>query len=128
MEIGTGSGYQAAILSLLAAEVWTIEIVEPLAARARALLQDLEYANVHVRVGDGSLGWPEHAPFDRIIVTAAAPSVPQALIDQLGDPGILVAPIGPPWGQELVRSSKIGGAIRKSLLEPVAFVPLTHAP
>lgn len=126
LEIGTGSGYQAAILSLLASEVFTVEIVAPLGESARTILEELGYSNVHVRIGDGSLGWIEHAPFDRIIVTAAAPSIPKALADQLADPGILVAPIGPVWGQELVRVDKSNGHLVQSTMEPVAFVPLTH--
>jgi protein-L-isoaspartate(D-aspartate) O-methyltransferase len=94
LEIGTGSGYQAAVLSLLAASVYTIEIVPALGERATKTLGNLGYANVHVRIGDGYTGWPEEAPFDRVILTAAPPRVPQALLDQLAEKGILVAPVG----------------------------------
>ena len=127
LEIGTGSGYQAALLSLLAAEVFTIEIVAPLAERAEGILDDLGFANVHVRAGDGSLGWSEHAPFDRVIVTAATPFVPQPLFEQLADSGVLIAPVGAEWGQELVRFEKHGWRVTTTVLEPVAFVPLTHS-
>jgi protein-L-isoaspartate(D-aspartate) O-methyltransferase len=94
LEIGTGSGYQAAVLAEIVAEVYTIEIVASLAARARDVLRDLEYENVHVRAGDGYAGWPEHAPFDAIILTAAPDRVPQPLIDQLAPGGRLVVPEG----------------------------------
>jgi protein-L-isoaspartate(D-aspartate) O-methyltransferase len=126
LEVGTGSGYQAAVLSLLAAEVFTIEIVVPLAQRAQRILEDLRYTNVHVRAGDGSLGWSEHAPFDRVIVTAATPFVPHRLFEQLADSGMLIAPVGPEWGQELVRFEKHGARFTKTVMQPVAFVPLTH--
>jgi len=125
LEIGTGSGYQAAVLSLLAKEVYTIEIVPELGERAEKRLRDLGYANVHVRVGDGYAGWPEHAPFDRIIVTAAPPEVPKALLEQLAEGGILVAPVGEQWRtQWLVRLKKENGHITEERLEPVQFVPM----
>ena len=125
LEIGTGSGYQAAILSLLAREVYTIEIVPQLAEQARERLERLGYANVHVLAGDGYKGWPEHAPFDRIIVTAAPETVPQALLDQLADGGILVAPIGPTETvQELMRYRKSGGHVASEDLGAVRFVPM----
>jgi protein-L-isoaspartate(D-aspartate) O-methyltransferase len=127
LEIGTGSGYQAAVLALLARDVYTIEIVEPLGERARAILAELGYANVHVRIGDGHAGWPEHAPFDRILLTACSPAVPQALFDQLGDGGVLVAPVGTPRSQNLLRYEKSGADVRAVSLGPVAFVPLTRA-
>ncbi len=94
LEIGAGSGYQAAVLGKLAKEVFTIERIEPLAERAKAKLAELGYDNVHVRFGDGYLGWPEEAPFDRILVTAAPPEIPAALIEQLAPDGRLVAPVG----------------------------------
>ena len=109
LEIGTGSGYQTAILSKLAQEVYTIERHEPLASSAAKRLTELGYRNVHFRVGDGSLGWPEQAPFDRIMVTAGAPSVPESLCDQLKDGGILAIPIGGERDQELVVVEKAGG-------------------
>ena len=124
LEIGTGSGYQAAVLGELAAEVFTIEIVAPLAARAEKTLAELGYQNVHVRAGDGYRGWPEHAPFDAIIVTAAPDHVPQPLINQLKVGGRLILPVGD-WLQELVVIDKTSsGTTRRSVL-PVRFVPMT---
>jgi len=124
LEIGTGSGYQAAILSLLAKDVYTIECIATLAARAERVLKELGYVNVMVKVGDGTLGLEEYAPFDAIIVTAAAPNVPQPLIEQLGDGGRLVAPIGPIWSQMLIKVKRRGGDIFVEHLTTVAFVPL----
>jgi protein-L-isoaspartate(D-aspartate) O-methyltransferase len=124
LEIGTGSGYQAAVLAVLAAEVFSIEFFPDLAARSSEILEKLGYDNVHVRAGDGTRGWPEHAPFDRIIATAAAPGIPPAWFDQLGDPGVLVAPVESTWGQELVRYRKRSGRIERDHLGPVWFVPL----
>ena len=126
LEIGTGSGYQSAILSLLAKEVYSIEIVEPLARSARAKLADLGYDRVQVRIGDGYRGWPEKAPFDVIILTASPPQIPQALIDQLGDGGILVAPEGD-YSQQLVKIVKRGGTVTKRTITYVRFVPMIHA-
>jgi len=125
LEVGTGSGYQAAILSLLASEVYTIEIVKELAEEARIRLPRLGYANVHVRAGDGYKGWPEQAPFDRILVTAAPDELPQALIDQLADGGVLVAPVGSNdrW-QRLLRYRKTGKRISSEDLGAVRFVPM----
>ena len=94
MEIGTGSGYQAAILAEIVPEVYTIEILPRLEERAAAVLGRLGYRNIHLRVGDGYMGWPEHAPFDRIIVTAAPEEIPEPLLDQLNEGGLLIAPIG----------------------------------
>ena len=124
LEIGTGSGYQAAILGWLAKEVYTIERIEPLAARASALLQSLGFDNVHVRVGNGTLGLPEEAPFDRILVTAGAPAVPPSLIEQLDLEGILVAPIGDKWTQDLTIIIKEKGGMTVKRGVPCVFVPL----
>jgi protein-L-isoaspartate(D-aspartate) O-methyltransferase len=124
LEVGTGSGYQAAILSRLAKQVYTIERVEGLAQCAEQVLQDLDYRNVLVRIGDGGYGWPEAAPFDAIIITAAAPEVPPPLIVQLAEDAPLVAPVGPAGYQELVRLYKRGDQTRLERLVPVAFVPL----
>jgi protein-L-isoaspartate(D-aspartate) O-methyltransferase len=124
LEIGTGSGYQAAILSLLAKDVYTIERIAALAEGAERVLKELGYTNVMVKVGDGTLGWEEYAPFDAIIITAAAPNVPQPLIEQLGDGGRLVAPIGPIWSQLLVKVRRKGKDLIVEHLTAVAFVPL----
>ncbi|MCD6553707.1 MAG: protein-L-isoaspartate O-methyltransferase [Chloroflexi bacterium] len=124
LEIGTGSGYQAAILGLLAREVYTVERLPHLARNAEEVLRQLGYTNVHIRVGDGTLGWPEHAPYEAIIVTAASPEVPSPLLDQLADGGRLVVPIGPRWTQTLVRVRREGDKFRKEYLTSVAFVPL----
>jgi protein-L-isoaspartate(D-aspartate) O-methyltransferase len=125
LEIGTGSGYQAAVLSALAKEVFSIEIVEPLGKSAAKKLKDLGHANVTVRIGDGYRGWPEEAPFDVIILTAAPPAIPQTLIDQLADGGVLVAPEGD-LTQELVTLKKKNGAIVKQTVTYVRFVPMVH--
>ena len=124
LEIGTGSGYQAAILSLLASEVFSIEIVEPLAKESRTLLEQLGYRNVTVRCGDGFRGWEEEAPFDCIIVTCAPTEIPQPLIDQLADGGRLVIPVGDDW-QELILLTKDGDNIERISITPVRFVPMT---
>jgi protein-L-isoaspartate(D-aspartate) O-methyltransferase len=123
LEIGTGSGYQAAVLSLLCGELFSIEIVDPLGREAQARLRSMGYDNVRTRIGDGYLGWPEHAPFDRIILTAAPPTMPTALVDQLVDGGIIVAPVGD-VDQELVRWTKRGGKLDKEKLGAVRFVPM----
>jgi protein-L-isoaspartate(D-aspartate) O-methyltransferase len=130
LEIGTGSGYQAAILAELCASVHTIEIVEPLASRSAALLQRLGYDNVSVRSGDGFAGWPEAAPFDSIVVTAAAEEAPPPLIEQLRPGGRLVIPLGPAGGvQELVVIDKdADGNLDRRLVFPVRFVPFTRDP
>jgi protein-L-isoaspartate(D-aspartate) O-methyltransferase len=128
LEIGTGSGYQAAILGQLAAEVYTVEIVPELAQSAAKRLRELGYANVTVRLGDGSKGWPERAPFDGIVVTAAPPEVPEALIAQLSRGGRLVAPVGSMGAQELiVIEKKADGTIRRRSICPVSFVPMKPA-
>jgi len=124
LEIGTGSGYQAAILGEIAARVFTIEIVAPLAASSAALLKRLGYANVSVRAGDGYLGWPEAAPFDAILVTAAAPRIPAPLKQQLKEGGRLVLPVGDDW-QELMVVTRRGDRFEEKRLLPVRFVPMT---
>jgi protein-L-isoaspartate(D-aspartate) O-methyltransferase len=126
LEVGTGSGYQAAVLSGLVARVYSIEIVEPLAREAERRLKSLGYANVTVRTGDGYAGWPDMAPFDRIVVTAAPDHVPQPLVDQLRPGGRLVIPVGSIFeGQELQLLEKDNaGRVRTERIAPVAFVPL----
>jgi protein-L-isoaspartate(D-aspartate) O-methyltransferase len=127
LEIGTGSGYQAAVLSGLAREVYTIEIVAPLAERARETLSGLGYRNVQVRAGNGYFGWPEHAPFDRIIVTAAPDELPQALVQQLKMDGLMVIPIGTVTQQLRVLRRTPNGMETLDTL-PVRFVPMTSKP
>src|SRR5437764_13028885 len=126
LEIGTGSGYQAAILAELAGEVYTIEIVEPLARSAEATLQRLGYRNVHVKVGDGYKGWPEYAPFDAVIVTCAPDKIPQLLTDQLKESGRMVIPVGDRFSQELYLLEKKNGQLKESVTLPVRFVPMAH--
>lgn len=125
LEVGTGSGYQAAVLSGLVASVYTIEIVEPLARQAEALLKRLGYDNVRVRAGDGYRGWPEAAPFDAIIVTAAPDHVPQPLVDQLKDGGRMIIPVGDFGAQELYLLKKHGIRLDREAVLPVRFVPMT---
>lgn len=129
LEIGTGSGYQAAVLGLLAREVYSVEIVDELAECSGRLLAELGYANVHVRAGDGYLGWPEHAPFDRIIITAAPPAVPPALLEQLGIGGVLVAPVGASPYEQRLRRYRVGEGrtVTAEDLGFVTFVPMVHA-
>src|SRR6266480_469571 len=124
LEIGTGSGYQAAVLAELVAEVYSIEIIEPLAKRAEATLQRLGYKNVHVKVGDGYKGWPEHALFDSIIVTCAPERVPQPLLDQLKEGGRMIIPVGDKFAQELYLFEKKNGRLQQSAVLPVRFVPM----
>lgn len=124
LEIGTGSGYQAAILSELAKEVHTIERVEELAAEARKRFENLGIKNVKVYVRDGTEGIPEEAPFDRIIITAAAPDIPEPLIEQLKEGGIIVAPVGERYSQYMLKAIKKGKELERHYLIPVAFVPL----
>jgi len=130
LEIGTGSGYQAAVLAGLVQQVYSLEIIEELATQARERLQRLGFTNVEVRAGNGHFGWPEHAPYDSVIVTAAAPFIPPALIDQLKPGGTLVIPVGDRYfGQDLrvIRKDKNGHLEDRSVL-PVVFVPLTGSP
>lgn len=129
LEIGTGSGYQAAILGELSDHVFTIEIVPALARRARATLRQLGYTHVNVREGDGYAGWPEEAPFDVIIVTAAPDEIPAPLLEQLKEGGRMVIPVGPQSGsQRLEVVTKQDGTIRRHTVLPVRFVPFTRAP
>src|SRR3989338_124861 len=123
LEIGTGSGYQAAILAELVKEVYTIEILEPLAERSQKLLKELGYENIKVKHADGFLGWPEYAPFDAIIVTCAPEDIPAPLVEQLAEGGRLVIPVGSHW-QELKLLKKIEGKIVSKSIIPVRFVPM----
>lgn len=124
LEIGTGSGYQTAVLAGLAAEIFTVERHALLSLRARGILDGLGLANIRYSVGDGTLGWPEAAPFDRILVTAAAPAVPRPLFEQLAEGGVLVAPVGDLEGQELHVVRKEGGRPVVRTLIPCRFVRL----
>ena len=125
LEIGTGSGYQAAVLSPLVAEVYSIEIVESLARRASAVLKKLEYENVKTKSGDGFGGWPEFAPFDKIIVTCSPEEIPQPLVDQLSEGGRLVIPLGERFQQSLCLFIKSKGKLQRQDLEATFFVPMT---
>jgi protein-L-isoaspartate(D-aspartate) O-methyltransferase len=125
LEIGTGSGYQAAVLSRLVDQVYSIEIVKELAERAAADLARLNYTNVHVRAGDGYKGWPEAAPFDAVIVTCAPEDVPRPLVDQLKEGGRMIIPVGDSLQQELILITKSGGELRRQAVLPVRFVPMT---
>ncbi|GAB6165540.1 protein-L-isoaspartate(D-aspartate) O-methyltransferase [Thermostilla marina] len=125
LEIGTGSGYQAAILSPLVKEVYSIEIVQPLAERAKRTLKRLGYDNVYVKAGDGYLGWPEYAPFDKIIVTCSPEDIPQPLVDQLAEGGRMVVPVGQRYSQTLVLLKKANGRMVREALRPTLFVPMT---
>lgn len=128
LEIGTGSGYQAALLAEICAEVFTIECIPELADHAAALLRQLGYTNIQGRTGDGWDGWPAAAPFDVIIVAAAAPTIPPPLLDQLKDGGRLIIPVGPRTGtQDLLLVTKHAGKISQRLLIPVRFVPFVRA-
>ena len=124
LEIGTGSGYHAAVLSLLCDKVYTIEIIPALGRSAKKLLSGLGYENIEIKIGDGYQGWEKHAPFDAIILTAAPPQIPQPLIDQLDLGGRLLAPVGVGW-QELVLIEKSEQGLKETSLLPVAFVPMT---
>lgn len=125
LEIGTGSGYQAAVLAELVAHVYTIELLPELAVVARARLDRLGHSNIHTRIGDGYRGWPEEAPFDRILVTAAPPELPPALLEQLAEGGVLVAPVGGSAEiQRLVRVRRLGGRLSHEDLGGVLFVPM----
>ncbi|RMF39125.1 MAG: protein-L-isoaspartate(D-aspartate) O-methyltransferase [Planctomycetota bacterium] len=125
LEIGTGSGYQAAVLSPLVKEVYTIEIVPELGERAARTLRRLGYTNVYTKIGDGYLGWPEHAPFDRIIVTCSPEDVPQPLVDQLAEGGLMIIPVGERYQQMLYLMRKTNGKLEREALRPTLFVPMT---
>lgn len=124
LELGTGSGYQAAILSRLVSQVYTVERHAALAEQAEKVFAQLGYDNIVISVGDGTLGWPEYSPYEAIIVTAAAPDVPQPLMEQLADGGRLVAPVGSRWSQVLAKVKRQGETLTKEHLTAVAFVPL----
>ncbi|MCF8232518.1 MAG: protein-L-isoaspartate(D-aspartate) O-methyltransferase [Bacteroidales bacterium] len=126
LEIGTGSGYQAAILAQLVKEVYTIEVIEELANMAEGRLKKMGYENVHVKWGDGYKGWPDEAPFDRIIVTAAPERIPQALIEQLKPGGKMVLPVGDTFQLLKVVSKTADGKIKKNTITGVRFVPMIH--
>lgn len=124
LEIGTGSGYQAAILAELVKEVYTIERIEPLAEQAKKRFERLGYKNIKLYIKDGTEGLSEEAPFDRIIITAATPDIPQPLVDQLKEEGIIVAPVGERYSQQMLKAIKKAGKLERHYLIPVAFVPL----
>ncbi len=129
LEIGTGSGYQAAVLAELAEEVYTIEIIEELGKRARQTLDGLGYKHIHVKIGDGYKGWPEKAPFDAVIVTCAPEQIPKALIEQLKDGGRMIIPVGRAGAiQRLVRAVKKKGKLKTKEVMPVRFVPMVKGP
>jgi protein-L-isoaspartate(D-aspartate) O-methyltransferase len=129
LEIGTGSGYQAAILSLIAREVYTVEIIEPLGLNARERFASLDYDNVHGKIGDGYFGWEEHAPFDAIIVTAAADHIPPPLLKQLKPGGRMCIPVGQPYYPQVLKLARKDSQGRVTVRDiiPVIFVPFTRA-
>lgn len=124
LEIGTGSGYQAAVLSKVFKEVYTIERIAGLADSAKQLLEELHYNNIHFLYGDGRLGWPNHAPYDAIIVTAGAEEIPPALLTQLADPGVMIIPVGSRYNQALTVIQRHQGEIFQEIADAVVFVPL----
>jgi protein-L-isoaspartate(D-aspartate) O-methyltransferase len=124
LEIGTGCGYQSAILATLCERVYTVERIKPLLARARRTFDQLQIYNIMSKVADGTEGWPDNAPFPAIIVTAAGPQIPQPLVDQLADPGIMVLPVGDLEGQTLMVVKKEGGVVTTTEVESVRFVKL----
>ena len=124
LEIGTGSGYQAAILAELVKEVYSIEIIESLGKQAEETLQDLGYKNISIKIGDGYQGWHEKGPFDAIMITAAPPEVPSPLLEQLKEGGVLIAPVGLHY-QDLVLYTRGKEGVTKEVLIPVRFVPMT---
>ncbi len=125
LEVGTGSGYQAAVLAEMAERVYTVEIVEELAETARKRVDKLGYDNVHVRIGDGFRGWPKHAPFEAIVVTAAPPEIPGPLKEQLAPGGRLVIPVGKGWQKLKVVEKTADGSLKENTIIPVRFVPMT---
>ncbi len=128
LEIGTGSGYNAAVLSLLCRDVYTLEIHAPLQRKAASLFKSLHYNNIHSKIGDGFFGWEEAGPFDVIIITAATDHIPEPLLEQLKPQGRLIIPFGPPFHQTLLKITKTDQGFLKESLIPVIFVPLTHPP
>jgi protein-L-isoaspartate(D-aspartate) O-methyltransferase len=128
LEVGTGSGYQTVLLAHLAARVFSVELVPELLERARAAIADCGVRNVSLLLGDGTLGWPEHAPYDAILVSAAAPDVPRPLIEQLAEGGRMIVPLGDRYEQMLVMVTKRGNSVERRDITPVRFVPLwgTH--
>ena len=124
LEIGTGSGYQAAVLAQLAKEVFTVERIASLAGKAAQRFRDLSYFNIHVKIGDGTLGWPEEAPFDGIIITAASPKIPDPLKEQISEDGIIVIPVGSRFSQQLIRIIKTKSGFEEQYHTPCVFVPL----
>ena len=127
LEIGTGSGYQAAILSPLVKDVYTIEIVEDLGRRTKQFMADMNYTNVHCLIGDGFKGWPEFAPFDKIIVTCSPERVPEPLVEQLKEGGMMIVPVGERYQQMLFLMRKVDGKLEREALQPTLFVPMTGA-
>jgi protein-L-isoaspartate(D-aspartate) O-methyltransferase len=128
LEIGTGSGYQTAVLAEIAAEVYSLEVVPELGERAKVVLAELGYSNLHLRVGDGYRGWPEHAPFDGVLLTAAPHDIPRQLMEQLTENGVLVGPVGRQFQQRLVRARLQGDQVMEEYLGAVAFVPMVPEP
>ena len=126
LEIGTGCGYQTAVLAPLVKEIHTVERIPELLRRARRQLAELNIYNVRFRQGDGWLGWPKYGPYDGILVAAAAPRVPTALLEQLTDQGRLIIPVGPSGRQELAMVTRSGDELHQESLGPVSFVPLVH--
>jgi len=126
LEIGTGSGYQAAILAEICKEVYTIEIIEDLANSAKKTLKELGYNNIYIKIGDGYKGWPEKAPFDAIIVTCSPTNIPKPLIEQLAENGRMIIPVGEWYNQQLVLLRKKNGKMIKENLIPVRFVPMVN--
>jgi len=124
LEIGTGSGYQAVILAELSREVYTVERIASLAQQAEERFQSLGYANIHVRVSNGTLGWPDESPFDRIIITAGTPKIPDPLIEQISEEGFIIAPVGDRFSQQLLRIKKSGGRLFEEYHTLCVFVPL----
>jgi protein-L-isoaspartate(D-aspartate) O-methyltransferase len=124
LEIGTGSGYQAAVLAEIVKEVYTVERLASLSERAKQRVRELGYENIFFKVGDGTLGWPEESPFDRIIITAGAPEIPDTLISQLAEGGIIVAPVGSRYSQVLIKGVKKKGSLVTISSVPCVFVPL----
>jgi protein-L-isoaspartate(D-aspartate) O-methyltransferase len=127
LEIGTGSAYQAAVLAEIVQQVFTVEWIDGLAKKAESLTKRLRYDNISIKTGDGSVGWPEHAPYNGIVISAAAPELPAPLVEQLGEGGMIVAPVGNRVIQSLTRAKKISGKLQREQLFDCMFVPLLGA-